>query len=92
MNAREFYSRLEKAVALTYDRRLPAPYVSAKGSGVTAQRIRQLAEKAGISIVEDRAVAEPLFDLELYDFIPEELYRSVAALYVFVHGLENSGT
>jgi type III secretion system FlhB-like substrate exporter len=88
MNARDFYARLSKAVALTYDDRLPAPYISAKGAGITAQRIRDLAEEAGVPVVEDRVLTEPLFDLEVHDFIPEELYRSVAALYVFVQGLD----
>lgn len=88
MNAREFYARLEKAVALSYDERLPAPYVSARGAGKVAERLRGMAQEAGVPVVEDRDLAETLFELDIYDFIPEELYRSVAALFVFVHDLE----
>ena len=91
MNAREFYARLERAVALSYDERLPAPYVSARGAGRAAQKLRDMAREAGVPVVEDRDLAETLFELDIYDFIPEELYRSVAALFVFVRDLERKG-
>lgn len=88
MNVRDFYARLEKAVALSYDERLPAPYVSAQGTGRLAEQIRAIAKEAGVPIVEDRNLSETLFELAVYDFIPEELFRSVASLFVFVRSLE----
>jgi flagellar biosynthesis protein len=92
MNAREFHGRLEQALALTYDDRLPAPYVSAKGRGEVAERIIQCAEDNGVPVVERRELLNALYELEVGDFIPENVYRVVAELLVFVRQISQRGS
>jgi len=69
------------AVALRYEAgRMPAPRIVAKGAGVVAERIKEVARRHGVPIVEDRPLARTLFRLELGSFVPEELYRAVAKI------------
>jgi flagellar biosynthesis protein FlhB len=81
---------LERSVALKYDRELPAPFIVASGKGELARRIRQIAEEAGVSIVERPELAEALIELGPGDFIPEEFYAIIAELLVFVRGIRTS--
>lgn len=76
-----------RAVALKYDRNLPAPFVLAKGRGRLAEQVLGFARESGIPIQEDAELLDRLFVLETGEFIPEELYRMVAQLLVFVHTL-----
>jgi flagellar biosynthesis protein len=71
------------AVALQYQHP-GVPRVTAKGSGLTADRIVALAREAGVEIEENAALAEALASVELDDEIPETLYRAVAEVIVFV--------
>ncbi|MBI4880117.1 MAG: EscU/YscU/HrcU family type III secretion system export apparatus switch protein [Planctomycetes bacterium] len=67
------------AVALKYERDMPAPLVVAKGRDFVAQRIRELAEAAGIPIVQNPPLARALHDTaEPGDEIPPHLYQAVA--------------
>ncbi len=70
------------AVALHHDRaRDDAPAGVAKGKGPTASRLRTLARRAGVPIVEDVALARALYRLaEIGDEIPEELYEPAAVV------------
>ena len=80
------------AVALLYDRRLmKAPQVVAKGKGFLAQKIRELAEAAGVPVVEDRPLAWALYGgVEVGDEISQDLYRSVAEILAMVYRLRAS--
>lgn len=80
--------RMEKAVALRYDETLPAPLVVAKGSARMAERIRSVAEEAGVRVVTDAVLAQSLVTLDVGEFIPEELYAAVAELLAFVLRIE----
>jgi flagellar biosynthesis protein len=71
------------AVALQYQHP-GVPRVTAKGTGLTADRIVALAREAGVEIEENAALAEALASVELDDEIPETLYRAVAEVIVFV--------
>ncbi len=78
---------VEIAVALKYDQsRMDAPVVVAKGAGELAKRIREIARKHGVPIVENRALARMLYKMvEVGEEIPEMLYRAVAEVLAFVY-------
>ncbi len=75
------------AVALKYDTAtMGAPVVVAKGAGLVAERIRELARHHGVPVVEHKFVARTLFKLvDLGKEIPNELYRAVAEILAFVY-------
>ncbi|MCL1817781.1 MAG: EscU/YscU/HrcU family type III secretion system export apparatus switch protein [Spirochaetaceae bacterium] len=78
----------QKALAIKYDERLPAPFVLAKGEGRLAEIIVRIAEKAGVPVVARPVAAEKLFYLEAGSFIPEECFEVVAEMLVYVHSIE----
>jgi flagellar biosynthesis protein FlhB len=75
---------MEKAVALKYTKEFPAPFILAKGRGELAGKIKELAMKNHITIVEDAPLADGLYGLELGSLIPEEYYEIIAKILVFV--------
>jgi len=76
------------AVALRYERAaMGAPKVIAKGAGFMAERIKEIAAKSGVPIVEDKPIAQALFKLELDTEIPEVLYRAVARILSYIYKL-----
>jgi type III secretion system FlhB-like substrate exporter len=75
---------MEKAAAIQYSEDFPAPIILATGKGQLARRIRQVAAEQGIDIVEEPALAEALVELPLGSLIPEQYYRIVAEILVFV--------
>jgi flagellar biosynthesis protein len=75
----------QRAVALTYHRDVPAPFVLAKGKGRLADRIQDLARRYNIPLVSDAELADSLYILEVGETIPEELYQIVAELFAFVY-------
>jgi flagellar biosynthesis protein len=79
----------DKAAAVRYDQeRDSAPVVTAKGEGLVARRIVELAGAADIPIVEDAALVSALLSLELGQEIPVELYESVARVLAWLYKLE----
>jgi flagellar biosynthesis protein len=81
----------DAAVALKYDEeRDNAPRVAAKGFGLTAQRIRELAEKRGIPIKKDRDLVELLAQIDIDREIPPQLYAAVAEILAMVYKANNS--
>ncbi len=80
----------ELAVAIQYDpKTMAAPVVVAKGAGVLAQRIRQLALKHGIPVVERKPLAQALYrDVEVGRPIPQDKYAAVAELLAYVYRLK----
>ena len=77
----------KKAVALLYDQ-VRAPVIKAKGEGELAWEILRLAEAHGVHVAEDPILAETLSYLQLEEEIPEEVYRSVAAILSWVYHLQ----
>ncbi len=75
------------AVALKYDApNCPAPIVVAKGVDLLALRIREIAEEAGVPIVEDQATARALYSTaEVGESIPRDLYGTVAEILALVY-------
>lgn len=75
------------AVALKYDLEdMDAPYVVAKGERLVAQKIKDLAKKNNIPVIEDKPLARTLFKMcDIGQIIPSKLYRAVAELLAFVY-------
>ena len=75
----------QMAVALEYEegtRR--APVVVAKGRGLVAEKIMEVARENGITIEANPMLAEALSGVPLDDSIPHELYQAVAEVIGFV--------
>ena len=77
------------AVALRYDATsMVAPVVLAKGAGVIAARIREVAEEHRIPIVEDKPLAQALYKtVDIGATIPENLFQTVAEVLAYVYSL-----
>jgi flagellar biosynthetic protein FlhB len=76
------------AVALSYDRAtMGAPTVVAKGAELMAAQIRKIAEEAEVPIMRDVPLARALYELEVDDEVPEELYETVAVVLRWVYRL-----
>jgi flagellar biosynthesis protein len=76
----------KKAVALKYERyKDSAPKVVAKGKGIIAEKIIEVAKQHGVYLKEDPTLVEVLSGLELYEEIPEELYKVVAEIFVLIY-------
>jgi flagellar biosynthesis protein FlhB len=76
------------AVALRYDpAKSRAPVVVAKGRQLVAARIREIAREHGIPVVENRPLAQNLYNLEPGDEIPAETYQAVAEILAYVYGI-----
>jgi len=73
------------AVALQYEKgSRDAPRVVAKGRGLVADRIVELAQENGVIIEANPVLAEALGGVEIDDTIPIELYEAVAIVIGFV--------
>lgn len=77
------------AIAIKYDETMVAPKVLAKGAGVIADRIRELAKEHGIPIVENKPLARTMFKtIKIGQAIPRELYTAVAEVLSYVYRLK----
>lgn len=81
------------AVALRYDPARGAPRVVAKGADHVAARIRELADKSRVPMVQDIALARTLYQVcDIGQEIPAEMYQGVATVLAFVMGLKRRGS
>jgi flagellar biosynthetic protein FlhB len=78
------------AVALKYDpTTMAAPRVVAKGAGVIAQKIRELAKANGVPLVENKPLARALFkEIDIGKSVSRELYKAVAQVLAHVYRLK----
>jgi flagellar biosynthesis protein FlhB len=77
------------AVALRYERGMPAPICVAKGIDTLALKIREIAGKHDIPIVENVPLARALHaTVEIDGEIPVEHYHAVAEIIGYVMGLK----
>ncbi len=75
-----------RAVALQYRKgEDPAPKVAAKGTGLLADRILELAEQYNVPIYHDPDLVEVLAGLDLDQIIPPDLYKAVAEILAWVY-------
>jgi len=77
------------AIALQYERGMPAPICVAKGTDAIALKIREVAKAHDIPIVENVPLARALHaTVEIDDEIPVEHYHAVAEIIGYVMGLK----
>ncbi|MBN2655595.1 MAG: EscU/YscU/HrcU family type III secretion system export apparatus switch protein [Spirochaetales bacterium] len=83
---------LEKgAAALKWDREKDeAPRLIASGKGYLAEKILELADEAGIPLVQQEPLANLLLTLPPGREIPQELFALAAEVYVFLMELDSS--
>ena len=86
MTNEEHKERRKEAVALRYDAEQDAaPRVVAKGKGIRAEHILEIAREHGIHIQQDADLTAILAKLDVNAHIPEELYQAVAQVLAFVY-------
>ncbi|HHW71084.1 MAG TPA: flagellar biosynthesis protein FlhB [Clostridiales bacterium] len=78
------------AIALVYDPdKNDAPFVVAKGKDYIALKIKEKAAEHHIAIVENRSLAQALYNTtEIGQVIPPELYHAVAEVLAYVYSLK----
>jgi flagellar biosynthesis protein len=79
-------TRNQLAVALHYDKG-GAPRVVAKGKGAIGAKIIEVAKANNIPIEENELLVGALSNVEIGDEIPQDLYKAVAEVLIFVLGL-----
>jgi len=88
--SRKKNKNLKSAVALKYQtRKDPAPKVTAKGEGLVAERIIELARENQVPIKEDADLVQILSQVDINKEIPPSVYKVVAELLAFVYKLNN---
>ncbi|MCX7828441.1 MAG: flagellar biosynthesis protein FlhB [Thermanaerothrix sp.] len=78
------------AVALNYDRKVSdAPVLLAKGQGLIAERIKEIARENRVPVVQNPPLARAVYSqVEIGEEIPEGLYKAVAEVLAFVYRLK----
>ncbi|MBR1580743.1 MAG: flagellar biosynthesis protein FlhB [Selenomonadaceae bacterium] len=80
------------AIALMYKQGMPAPVVLAKGQDIVAERIKEIARKYRIPILENKPLARALYEaVQVGDLVPRELYQAVAEVLAHVYRLKSKG-
>jgi flagellar biosynthetic protein FlhB len=80
------------AVALSYSHgKSAAPQVVAKGAGELARKMRELAGRHQVPVVQNRALARALFrEVDFDGYVPEKLYPQVAKIMVWVYAMRDA--
>jgi flagellar biosynthesis protein len=77
---------LRMAASIRYDKKKDdAPRLTAKGRGLLADKIIELARKHDINVKEDPALVSILCRLDIDEEIPPELFIAVAEILAFVY-------
>jgi flagellar biosynthetic protein FlhB len=81
------------AVALHYaPEKMNAPVVVAKGAGVLAAKIREIAAAHRVPVIENKPMAQLLYRMVQVDHaIPEAMYKAVAEILAHVYSLRTNG-
>jgi len=79
------------AVALQYEReKMNAPVVVAKGRGFIAEKIKEIARRHNVPIVENRWLAQMLYkSVEIGEEIPVKFYKAVAEVLAYIYRLKD---
>lgn len=78
------------SIAIKYDKEtMASPQVIAKGAGELATKLREVARKNGIPIIENKKLARTLFKRAgLEQSIPEECFAQVAKVLVWIYSMQ----
>jgi flagellar biosynthesis protein len=80
----------KSAIAINYDKEKDvAPKIVAKGKGVVADKIIELAKQNNIPLYEDPDLIEVLSKLDLGQEIPPELYKLIAEVLIYIYKSNN---
>lgn len=81
------------AVALEYKQEaMGAPRVLAKGQGLIALRIREIAKESSVPIVENPLLARELHKtVDVGREVPSEMFQAVAEIFAFLYQLRKKG-
>lgn len=83
----------KKAVSLRYDEEKDyAPVVSASGKGYVADEIIKLAKEHHVPIIEDASLVELLAELNVNEYIPDDLFQVVAEVFAFIYHADKQYT
>jgi flagellar biosynthetic protein FlhB len=81
------------AIAIKYDLEGTTdevPQVVAKGMNYVAEKIKEIANENDVPIIENKLLARALYkQAEVFDFVPMELYQSVAEILAAVYRMKN---
>jgi flagellar biosynthetic protein FlhB len=79
------------AVVVEYNsQQMMSPKVTAKGSRLIAERIKEVAREHQVPIIEDKPLAQALFSgVEIGQEIPIVFYKAVAEILAYVYRLKN---
>ncbi|MCX7885301.1 MAG: EscU/YscU/HrcU family type III secretion system export apparatus switch protein [Caloramator sp.] len=80
----------KKAAALKYDKNYAVPKVTAIGFGQIAEKIIENAKNSNVPIIEDAKLANSLCSLSIDDYIPSELYETVAEIIAFIYSIDDT--
>lgn len=76
------------AVALKYSENMIAPTIVAKGAGLIAEKIKELAKENNVPIVENKPLARTIYKtIKIGQTIPKELYTAVAEVLSYIFKL-----
>jgi flagellar biosynthesis protein FlhB len=77
------------AIALSYkpEEKMTAPKIIAKGADRIALKIKEIAAKHGIPMVENKPLAQNLYKLDLGQEVPPKFYQAIAEILAYVYGL-----
>ncbi len=77
------------AVALQYEQGMAAPLVVAKGQDFLAMKLKEVAKKMDIPVIENKPLARTLYKmLKIGQEIPESLYKAVSEIIAYVFKLK----
>lgn len=77
------------ATALKYEKNSDrAPKVVAKGLGLIAEKIMEIAAENEVQVYKDENLAKQLYNLSIGEEIPPELYNAVAEVLAFIARLD----
>ncbi len=77
------------AVAIKYSADVVAPKIVAKGAGVIAEKIKELAKEHRVPVIENKPLARTIYKtLKIGQVIPRELYNAVAEVLSYVYRLK----
>jgi flagellar biosynthetic protein FlhB len=69
---------------------MPAPRIVGKGAGFVAQKIKDVAKRHGVPLIENKPLAQALFYVvKVGDYVPEKFYLIVAELLAQVYKRRN---
>ncbi len=80
------------AIAIKYDSAtMVAPTIIAKGAGMIAHKIKEVANENNVPLVENKPLARALYaSVEIGDEIPAELFQAVAEILAHIYGIKKA--